>query len=66
MYIFTCKAILLSLQQKIAKRGRKLVDYDHARHNHETLHQSKKRDEGKILRVGFSILPCEPRFFTDV
>ena len=39
------------LQQKMAKRGRKLVDYDHARHNHEQLHQSKKRDEAKILKV---------------
>ena len=35
----------------MAKRGRKLVDYDHARHNHEQLHQSKKRDEAKILKV---------------
>ena len=42
---------ILILQQKMAKRGRKLVDYDHARHNHEQLHQSKKRDEAKILKV---------------
>ncbi len=43
--------ILSNLQQKIAKRGRKLVDYDHARHTLATLESAKKRDEGKIVRV---------------
>ncbi|XP_013779308.1 amphiphysin-like, partial [Limulus polyphemus] len=40
------------VRAKIAKRGRKMVDYDSARHNLETLlNASKKRDEVKITKA---------------
>ena len=39
-------------QERVDKRGRKLVDYDSARHNLETLQSAKKRDEAKIGKVG--------------
>ena len=44
-------SVTLLLKAKIAKRGRKLVDYDSARHNVESLEQAKKRDELKIQKV---------------
>ena len=41
----------LSLQKKIDKRGRKLVDYDSQRHNFQSLQcNPKKRDELKVTR----------------
>lgn len=39
-------------QERIAKRGRKLVDYDSARHHLEALQSAKKKDEAKIAKVG--------------
>lgn len=39
-------------QSRIAKRGRKLVDYDSARHHYESLQTAKKKDEAKIAKVG--------------
>lgn len=39
-------------QERIAKRGRKLVDYDSARHHLEALQNAKKKDEAKIAKVG--------------
>lgn len=43
---------LFSVQARIAKRDRKLVDYDSARHNYATTHKSKKKDGGiKITKV---------------
>ncbi|XP_067314561.1 bridging integrator 2b [Pseudorasbora parva] len=36
------------VKERVAKRGRKLVDYDSARHHLEALQNSKKRDEAKI------------------
>ncbi len=40
------------LKAKIAKRGRKMVDYDGARHNFDTLRaNSKKPDEAKVQKV---------------
>lgn len=36
---------------KIAKRGRKLVDFDNARHNVDVLQTAKKKDENKISKV---------------
>ncbi|XP_076322723.1 myc box-dependent-interacting protein 1-like isoform X2 [Tachypleus tridentatus] len=40
------------VRAKIAKRGRKMVDYDSARHNLETLlNANKKRDEVKITKA---------------
>ncbi|KAG1942541.1 bridging integrator 2b [Pimephales promelas] len=35
------------VKERVAKRGRKLVDYDSARHHLEALQNSKKRDEAK-------------------
>ncbi|KAK2180528.1 hypothetical protein NP493_439g01014 [Ridgeia piscesae] len=39
------------MKSKIAKRGRKLVDYDSARHNFQSLLNAKKRDEAKIAKA---------------
>lgn len=40
------------IQARIAKRDRKLVDYDSARHNYATTHKTKKKDGGiKITKV---------------
>lgn len=39
-------------QERVAKRGRKLVDYDSARHHLEALQSAKKKDEAKITKVG--------------
>ncbi|TRY85978.1 hypothetical protein DNTS_021025 [Danionella cerebrum] len=39
------------LQERVAKRGRKLVDYDSARHHLEALQNGKKRDEAKISKA---------------
>uniref|UniRef100_A0A8C3LTX8 Bridging integrator 2 n=1 Tax=Chrysolophus pictus TaxID=9089 RepID=A0A8C3LTX8_CHRPC len=44
------------IKERIAKRGRKLVDYDSARHHLEALQNSKKKDEAKIAKVGTSLL----------
>uniref|UniRef100_A0A4W3JGN7 Myc box-dependent-interacting protein 1 n=1 Tax=Callorhinchus milii TaxID=7868 RepID=A0A4W3JGN7_CALMI len=38
------------IKTRIAKRGRKLVDYDSARHHYESLQSSKKKDDVKIAR----------------
>lgn len=54
----TFKAVLFMLtfisppvQTRIAKRSRKLVDYDSARHHLEALQSSKRKDEGRITKV---------------
>ncbi|XP_051281312.1 bridging integrator 2a [Dicentrarchus labrax] len=39
------------VREKIAKRGRKLVDYDSARHHLEALQTAKKRDDVKINKA---------------
>ncbi|XP_051787177.1 myc box-dependent-interacting protein 1 isoform X7 [Erpetoichthys calabaricus] len=38
------------IKARIAKRGRKLVDYDSARHHFESLQHAKKKDEVKIAK----------------
>uniref|UniRef100_A0A2K6FBN6 Myc box-dependent-interacting protein 1 n=1 Tax=Propithecus coquereli TaxID=379532 RepID=A0A2K6FBN6_PROCO len=38
------------IKSRIAKRGRKLVDYDSARHHFESLQTAKKKDEAKIAK----------------
>ncbi|XP_043432440.1 myc box-dependent-interacting protein 1 isoform X26 [Prionailurus bengalensis] len=38
------------IKSRIAKRGRKLVDYDSARHHYESLQTAKKKDETKIAK----------------
>ncbi|BFZ06475.1 hypothetical protein BsWGS_09514 [Bradybaena similaris] len=40
-----------ALKVKIAKRGRKMVDYDNSRHNLEVLQAAKKKDEAKIQKA---------------
>lgn len=49
----TCFLLRFSfVQARIAKRDRKLVDYDSARHNYATTHKTKKKDGGiKITKV---------------
>lgn len=42
---------LLSPQARIAKRERKLVDFDSARHHFASIQKSKKKDEAKIAKV---------------
>ncbi|KAF3697247.1 Bridging integrator 2 [Channa argus] len=39
------------VEEKIAKRGRKLVDYDSSRHHLEALQTAKKRDDIKISKA---------------
>lgn len=39
------------VREKIAKRGRKLVDYDSSRHNLESLRSAKKKDDVKINKA---------------
>lgn len=38
-------------QERVSKRGRKLVDYDSARHHLEAVQSAKKKDEVKISKV---------------
>ncbi|TKS71072.1 Bridging integrator 2 [Collichthys lucidus] len=38
------------VKERVAKRGRKLVDYDSARHHLEALQSAKKKDEAKITK----------------
>ncbi|XP_070174785.1 streptococcal hemagglutinin-like isoform X2 [Littorina saxatilis] len=40
-----------ALKAKIAKRGRKMVDYDNSRHNLEVLQAAKKKDDAKIAKA---------------
>ncbi|KAG8572503.1 hypothetical protein GDO81_012063 [Engystomops pustulosus] len=39
------------IKNRIAKRSRKLVDYDSARHHLEALQNAKRRDEGRISKA---------------
>ncbi|XP_041097607.1 bridging integrator 2a isoform X2 [Polyodon spathula] len=39
------------VKERVAKRGRKLVDYDSARHHLEALQNSKKKDEAKLSKA---------------
>uniref|UniRef100_A0A3B3SZH0 Bridging integrator 2a n=1 Tax=Paramormyrops kingsleyae TaxID=1676925 RepID=A0A3B3SZH0_9TELE len=39
------------IKEKVAKRGRKLVDFDSSRHHLDVLCNSKKKDEAKIAKV---------------
>ncbi|MCJ8741822.1 hypothetical protein PDJAM_G00075170 [Pangasius djambal] len=39
------------MRERVAKRGRKLVDYDSARHHLETLQNAKKKDDIKINKA---------------
>ncbi|XP_054643692.1 myc box-dependent-interacting protein 1 isoform X3 [Dunckerocampus dactyliophorus] len=44
------------IKARIAKRDRKLVDYDSARHNYATTHKSKKKDGGIKITKPSSLL----------
>ncbi|KAL8163919.1 UNVERIFIED_CONTAM: hypothetical protein K2H54_040970 [Gekko kuhli] len=39
------------IKERIAKRGRKLVDYDSSRHHLEALQNAKKKDDAKIAKA---------------
>uniref|UniRef100_A0A4W4GSD5 Bridging integrator 2 n=1 Tax=Electrophorus electricus TaxID=8005 RepID=A0A4W4GSD5_ELEEL len=39
------------MEERVAKRGRKLVDYDSARHHLEALQNAKKKDEAKVVKA---------------
>ncbi|KAI1897065.1 hypothetical protein AGOR_G00079280 [Albula goreensis] len=39
------------IKERVAKRGRKLVDYDSSRHHLEMLQNAKKKDEAKIAKA---------------
>ncbi|XP_068948628.1 bridging integrator 2 [Petaurus breviceps papuanus] len=39
------------VKERISKRGRKLVDYDSARHHLEAIQNAKKKDEAKTLKA---------------
>lgn len=47
----------IPFQERIAKRGRKLVDYDSARHHLEALQSTKKKGEAKLSKVVLKHLP---------
>lgn len=49
-------SVFTNLQEKIAKRGRKLVDYDSSRHHLEALQAAKKRDDIKINKVPNAVM----------
>ncbi|XP_048755619.1 myc box-dependent-interacting protein 1 [Ostrea edulis] len=40
-----------NLRQRISKRGRKLTDFDNAKHNVDVLENAKKKDEAKIKKA---------------
>ncbi|XP_019714294.1 myc box-dependent-interacting protein 1-like, partial [Hippocampus comes] len=44
------------IKARIAKRDRKLVDYDSARHNYATTHKTKKKDGGIKITKPSSLL----------
>lgn len=50
------------IKSRIAKRGRKLVDYDSARHHFESLQSAKKKDEAKIAKAEEELLKSQKVF----
>lgn len=58
MRLHTVCLIIIRPQEKISKRGRKLVDYDSSRHHLEALQTAKKRDDIKIKKVGTNDKSC--------
>ncbi|KAJ6665593.1 hypothetical protein lerEdw1_003436 [Lerista edwardsae] len=53
---------LMSAKSRIAKRGRKLVDYDSARHHYESLQTAKKKDEAKIAKAEEELVKAQKVF----
>uniref|UniRef100_A0A8D0DQE6 Bridging integrator 1 n=1 Tax=Salvator merianae TaxID=96440 RepID=A0A8D0DQE6_SALMN len=50
------------IKSRIAKRGRKLVDYDSARHHFESLQTAKKKDEAKIAKAEEELVKAQKVF----
>ncbi|XP_053326689.1 myc box-dependent-interacting protein 1 isoform X5 [Spea bombifrons] len=50
------------IKSRIAKRGRKLVDYDSARHHFESLQNAKKKDETKIAKAEEELIKAQKVF----
>ncbi|XP_072469533.1 myc box-dependent-interacting protein 1 isoform X11 [Notamacropus eugenii] len=50
------------IKSRIAKRGRKLVDYDSARHHYESLQTAKKKDEAKIAKAEEELIKAQKVF----
>lgn len=50
-FIIVVVFALRPLQARIAKRDRKMVDFDSARHHFANLQKGKKKDEVKIAKV---------------
>lgn len=51
-YFLALKILIRSVPQaRIAKRDRKMVDFDSARHHFTSLQKGKKKDEAKIAKV---------------
>ena len=46
-----CDSLFCGTQARIAKRDRKLVDYDSARHHFASLQKGKKKDDVKMAKV---------------
>ncbi|XP_059812151.1 bridging integrator 2-like isoform X2 [Hypanus sabinus] len=49
-------------KKRIAKRGRKLVDYDICRHHLESLQNAKKKDEAKISKAEDEFINAQNEF----
>ncbi|XP_060630050.2 myc box-dependent-interacting protein 1 isoform X4 [Anolis sagrei] len=50
------------IKSRIAKRGRKLVDFDSARHHFESLQTAKKKDEAKIAKAEEELVKAQKVF----
>ncbi|KAM5151605.1 myc box-dependent-interacting protein 1 isoform 2-T2 [Mantella aurantiaca] len=50
------------IKSRIAKRGRKLVDYDSARHHFESLQNAKKKDDTKIAKAEEELVKSQKVF----
>ncbi|XP_065417496.1 myc box-dependent-interacting protein 1 isoform X8 [Chrysemys picta bellii] len=50
------------IKSRIAKRGRKLVDYDSARHHFESLQTAKKKDDTKIAKAEEELVKAQKVF----
>ncbi|XP_066431666.1 myc box-dependent-interacting protein 1 isoform X7 [Eleutherodactylus coqui] len=50
------------IKSRIAKRGRKLVDYDSARHHFESLQSAKKKDDTKIAKAEEELVKSQKVF----
>lgn len=56
--LFRFKIKRLRPQARIAKRDRKMVDFDSARHHFASLQKGKKKDEAKVAKVTTCVCVC--------